>query len=309
MSYNQYMNAINPRRRMLGPAGGSNFDQPPLVPTEDAGYSFGNEYDPNGPYNPYATVDPSSMPSSPIADPTAGGDGSWAEGASPYIAGGGVAAGLLGTALGKGTRAGQTFSGLASGAATGAGIGSMLGPGGTLIGASVGALGGALSGMFSKSPEELRAEKMDQLKKEYADYKASLVGQEQQAETTGATEIGRSTSGLVRRFKASGATRAAGLGLKGSTEAFQAPMAERAANEGSNALSNYIENTQGRYLSAENAADQGLLRAESEYALGGEIPAGVPDYLSAIAPGMVQAGQRNRYTDIMRQYYGNQGRP
>jgi len=287
--YNTYMNAINPQRRMLPQ--GNDFSIDPNM-----------GFDPN--YNPMSDPNMGVDPSLTGGD-TPSPDG----GADPYIAGGIAAGSLIAPMLGKGTRAGQTFGGVLSGAGTGAAIGSIVPGVGTAIGAGVGALVGGIEGLTSKSEEEKRQARMDELRKRYAEAEGQLQTNEQNAESTGAMEIGRQTSGLMKRFKASGASRAAALGKIGSSARFESSGEQGAANEGANALSTYINRTQQGYASQEDALRHQELQDEGQFAMNAPIQPGIPDYLSELAPEAVKFAQQNRLANAYKNIYANRGTP
>ena len=221
----------------------------------------------------------------------------------PYIIGGIGALSLLGPAFGKSTRAGQAFSSTASGAATGASIGSLVGPEGTVIGAGVGALAGFAEGELSQSPEEKRNAQMDQLRKSYENAKAEIENRRQGELSDVARNQGRLTGGLQKRYGNSAASRMSALGRTGGSqvEAAQLPITEQIAGQGSNALQSAMDRTNQQYDQLISRMDQDLLSAETQFRMGGEIPAGIPDYLSAIAPSAIKFAQNQQYGGIMNQ--------
>ncbi len=237
--------------------------------------------------------------------PTAPGGGGF--NADPYIYGGLAVSSLLAPMLGKKSRAGQTFSSIASGAATGASIGSIVPGVGTAIGAGVGGVIGGLSGALSESPEEQRNAKMDELRKSFEKAKADLETKKQEAMSELATSMGKYTGGLQKRYGESAASRMAAAGRTGAAqvEAAQLPIVEQIAGQGSEALQKGMTSLTAHYDQLLSRMDADLLEAEKQFRLGGEIPAGIPDYLAALAPSAVKFAQNERYGGIMSQL-GNQ---
>lgn len=223
--------------------------------------------------------------------------------ADPYIYGGLGATSLLAPMLGKKSRAEQTLSGLASGAATGASIGSIVPGVGTAIGAGVGGLIGGISGAFSESPEEKRNAQMDELRKSYAQAKADIEIKKQKAMSDLAESVGKYTSGLQKRYGDSAASRMAAAGRTGASqvEAAQLPIVEQIAGQGSDALQRGMTQTAQQYDQIIARMDSDLLESERQFRIGGEIPAGIPDYLAAIAPSAIRFAQNQQYGGIMQQ--------
>ena len=209
----------------------------------------------------------------------------------PYAAGAGALATLLGSSSG---RKSQTFSGILSGAGTGASIGSFIPGIGTAIGAGVGALVGGISGAFSETPQE-------QNQRRLGDFLKDLSVTKQKTLSEGIRTLSTYSGNLTKRFRSNAARNAIAMGRTNDTQAFETPVAERAAAAGVGAVNRFTSDVNRQFDTAE-------INARSRYTFETPLQPNATDYFNAAAPEAIDFASRQQQFGILKDYFGqNQG--
>ena len=191
------------------------------------------------------------------------------------------------------SRFGQSFGSAGSGALAGGSIG---GPWGAVAGAGV----GFLSGMLSKSADEQFNDFMNSIKQYVEQSNTANEAQRQSSLSTGATQIGKLTSGLKSRFSSDAARRASAAGRTTDTESYQLPIAGRVAAEGGKNLSDFEYNTNQYYDSKKLDVNQIMAQLREQKPNSPQLM----DFFNSLAPAAVSFGQGQKQLQLMKSAYG-----
>lgn len=203
----------------------------------------------------------------------------------------------------------NAFRGAMSGAMSGAGAGTLIGgPLGTTIGAVVGGVSGLLGGAFSKSDEEIRAERIRDLIKRYNEMKAQEQADLQVATQKNIGKVNQFATGQKSQSNAGIARRSASQGRGGDNEAYILSSENNINNQASGTLQNIVESSDEARRAIDKNYNSLIAGAEYDNASAPIGPQGV-DVLETLAGPAMNYMQNNEYINTLKMLGKDTGTP